>query len=405
MLVFSILSSTIFALFVHQIVAIKHHIVPVAIHQVDTSLQSTNGTFSNFALVFFGQLVASVTQKNGKDTLEVSTRFEHFPLKMANAFIPDQTVAFTGDIDGGLYIYGSLDKPQMYGDIVLDSVSVYARQAGARYWFDNRPVQIKDNQLIFDKFAIYTTSKNPFTIDGKVDFRNMERPTANLNLLAENYTLLDAPRTRESLVYGKAPYYLIDEQLLEKNLKILYTVKERTGCKILLAQKCFSMFSVYPLIAEYLDGTTASGLYEAKLGYEEMHKENHVFSTAYRDDEIEEIMNICDHVVFNSFNQWQKYQNLAKQTSTSCGIRINPECSTQIGHEIYDPCAKFSRMGVTLENFKEELLEGIEGLHFHTLCEQISDDLITTIRAVEEKFGKYLGQMKWLNFGGCWQRF
>lgn len=112
-------------------------------------------------------------------------------------------VAFTGDIDGGLYIYGSLDKPQMHGDIVLDSVSVYARQAGARYWFDNRPVQIKDNQLIFDKFAIYTTSKNPFTIDGKVDFRNMERPTANLNLLAENYTLLDAPRTRESLVYGK----------------------------------------------------------------------------------------------------------------------------------------------------------------------------------------------------------
>ena len=107
----------------------------------------------------------------------------------------------------------------------------------------------------------------------------------------------------------KTPYYLIDEQLLEKNLKILHTVKERTGCKILLAQKCFSMFSVYPLIAEYLDGTTASGLYEAKLGYEEMHKENHVFSTAYRDDEIEEIMNICDHVVFNSFNQWQKYQN------------------------------------------------------------------------------------------------
>ena len=144
-----------------------------------------------------------LTQKNGKDTLEVSTRFEHFPLKMANAFIPDQMVAFTGDIDGGLYIYGSLDKPQMHGDIVLDSVSVYARQAGARYWFDNRPVQIKDNQLIFDKFAIYTTSKNPFTIDGKVDFRNMERPTANLNLLAENYTLLDAPRTRESLVYGK----------------------------------------------------------------------------------------------------------------------------------------------------------------------------------------------------------
>ena len=144
-----------------------------------------------------------LTQKNGKDTLEVTTSFEHFPLRIANAFVPDRMVSFTGDVDGGMYIYGPLEKPQMHGDISLDSVSVYARQAGARYWFDNRPLQIKDNQLIFDKFAIYTTSKNPFTVDGKVDFRNLERPTANLNLLAENYTLLDAPRTRESLVYGK----------------------------------------------------------------------------------------------------------------------------------------------------------------------------------------------------------
>ena len=144
-----------------------------------------------------------LTQKNGKDSLEVTTSFEHFPLKMANAFIPDQMVSFTGDIDGGLYIYGPLDKPKMHGDVSLDSVSVFARQAGARYWFDNRPLQIKDNKLIFDKFAIYTTSKNPFTIDGNIDFRNMQRPTANLNLLADNYTLLDAPRTKESLVYGK----------------------------------------------------------------------------------------------------------------------------------------------------------------------------------------------------------
>ena len=144
-----------------------------------------------------------LTQKNGRDTLEVTTTFEHFPMKIANAFIPDQMVSFTGDIDGGVHIYGPLEKPKMNGDVTLDSVSVYARQAGARYWFDDRPVQVKDNQLIFDKFAIYTTSKNPFTIDGKVDFRNLERPTANLKLLAENYTLLDAPRTRESLIYGK----------------------------------------------------------------------------------------------------------------------------------------------------------------------------------------------------------
>ena len=144
-----------------------------------------------------------LTKKNGKDTLEVTTSFEHFPMKIANAFVPDQMMSFTGDLDGGMYIYGPLEKPRMHGDITLDSVSVYARQAGARYWFDDRPVQIRDNQLIFDKFAIYTTSKNPFTINGKVDFRNLERPTADLKLLAENYTLLDAPRTRESLIYGK----------------------------------------------------------------------------------------------------------------------------------------------------------------------------------------------------------
>ena len=144
-----------------------------------------------------------LTKKNGKDTLEVTTSFEHFPMKIANAFVPDQMISFTGDLDGGMYIYGPLEKPRMHGDITLDSVSVYARQAGARYWFDDRPVQIKDNQLIFDKFAIYTTSKNPFTINCKVDFRNLERPTADLKLLAENYTLLDAPRTRESLIYGK----------------------------------------------------------------------------------------------------------------------------------------------------------------------------------------------------------
>lgn len=198
----------------------------------------------------------------------------------------------------------------------------------------------------------------------------------------------------------KTPYYLIDADLLEKNLKILNDVRQKSGCRILLAQKCFSMFRLYPLIGQYLDGTTASGLYEARLGHEEMKKENHVYSAAYRDDEIEEIMTICDHVVFNSFHQWQKYQSLAKKHHVSCGIRINPECSTQEGHAIYDPCAPYSRMGVTLEQFDAAMLEGIEGLHFHTLCEQNSDDLIKTVRAVEQKFGPYLKQMKWLNFGG-----
>jgi len=146
---------------------------------------------------------AVLTQKNGRDSVEVNTTFEHFPLSLANAFMPDQVVAFTGDIDGGLYISGAMEKPKLSGDLSLDSVSVYARQAGARYWFDNRPLKIENNQLIFNKFAIYTTSRNPFTIDGNIDFRNMENPTAKLNLRAQNYTLLDAPRTKESMIYGK----------------------------------------------------------------------------------------------------------------------------------------------------------------------------------------------------------
>lgn len=131
-----------------------------------------------------------------------------------------------------------------------------------------------------------------------------------------------------------------------------------------------------------------------------MKKENHVYSAAYRDDEIEEIMTICDHVVFNSFHQWKKYKSIAESYHVSCGIRINPECSTQGAHAIYDPCAPYSRMGVTLDQFEPKMLDGIDGLHFHTLCEQNCDDLIKTVRAVEQKFGPYLKQMKWLNFGG-----
>lgn len=145
----------------------------------------------------------TLRQTNGKDTLEVTTNFEHFPMQIANAFIPDRMVTLSGDIDGEMNINGSLDKPLVNGDIILDSVSVFARQVGARYWFDNRPVQVKNNRLTFDNFAIYTTSKNPFTVNGNVDFRNLKKPTADLKLLAENYTLLDAPRTRESMVYGK----------------------------------------------------------------------------------------------------------------------------------------------------------------------------------------------------------
>lgn len=196
------------------------------------------------------------------------------------------------------------------------------------------------------------------------------------------------------------PCYVVDESLLEKNLKILQGVKERTGCKILLAQKAFSMFATYPLISRYLDGATASGLYEARLGYEEMGKENHVFSPAFREDEIDEMIEICDHFVLNSFSQLEKFGERIRVAGKSVGLRINPECSTQTNHEMYDPCARGSRFGITLKNFRPELLEGVSGLHFHTLCEQNADALAQTLDAFEDKFGQWLPQMKWINFGG-----
>ncbi len=203
----------------------------------------------------------------------------------------------------------------------------------------------------------------------------------------------------EKLYEINTPSYVIDEGRLIENLEILKEVSERAGCKILLAQKAFSAFYCYPLIGKYLSGTTASGLYEAKLGYEEMGKENHVFSAAYLEHEMDEILEICDHVVFNSFREWEKYREKAIKSGKSCGIRVNPEHSTQ-EHGIYDPCAVGSRLGVIKSQFKPEALEGIEGLHFHTLCEQNSDDLVATLRAFEEKFEDYIPEMKWINFGG-----
>ena len=195
------------------------------------------------------------------------------------------------------------------------------------------------------------------------------------------------------------PSYLVYEELLEKNLRILAELAEDTGAKVLLAQKCFSMYHYYPLIGRYLSGTTASGIYEARLSQEEMGKENHVFKPAYEEDEIPRLAAICDHIVFNSFAQWERFGAAARAAGASCGIRINPERSTQ-EHAIYDPCAPNSRLGVKIADFRADLLDGIDGLHFHTLCEQGADALAATLEAVEEKFGKYLHGMKWLNFGG-----
>lgn len=199
----------------------------------------------------------------------------------------------------------------------------------------------------------------------------------------------------------KTPCYVTDENLLLHNLKILDHVRKETGCKILLAQKAFSMYSVYPLLSKFLDGTTASGLFEAKLGREEFIGEVHVFSPAYKQAEMEQLLKISDHIVFNSFRQWAKYRNLVKGCGRdiSCGIRVNPEYS-EIETEIYNPCAENSRLGITKDQFDESMLDGIEGLHFHTMCEQGAETLKRTLPYFEEKFGKYLYGMKWVNFGG-----
>ncbi|MBQ8181061.1 MAG: carboxynorspermidine decarboxylase [Ruminococcus sp.] len=196
------------------------------------------------------------------------------------------------------------------------------------------------------------------------------------------------------------PCYVIDEEKLMQNLEILHGVEQRTGAKILLAQKAFSCYHVYPVIGKYLSGTACSGLFEARLGFEEMGKENHVFSAAYREAEIDEIISYCGHIIFNSFTQLDKYRDRVLKAGKKIGLRINPELSTQEGHEIYDPCSPKSRLGITNKNFRRDDLDGVTGLHFHTLCEQNSNDLERTLQAVEEKFGDILPEMEWINFGG-----
>ena len=201
------------------------------------------------------------------------------------------------------------------------------------------------------------------------------------------------------------PAYVIDQERLRENGQVLAALAERTGCKVLLAQKAFSNYDFYPLLASYLAGTEASGLYEAQLGKEEMPQgEVHVFCGAYRADEFEELLQYADHIVFNSIHQLKQFGPRGKEAGKSLGLRINPQCSTQEGHAIYDPCAPGSRMGVTRDVWDKEMDEDtlalLDGLHFHTLCEQNSDDLKTTLQAVEEKFGDILTGMKWLNMGG-----
>lgn len=208
-------------------------------------------------------------------------------------------------------------------------------------------------------------------------------------------------------LFGKlpTPCYILDEAMLRRNGEILAGVAARTGCRILLAQKAFSNYDLYSVLSPYLDGTEASGLYEARLGAEEISgKEVHVFCAAYREEEFDELLRYADHIVFNSPRQLERFGPLARKAGKSVGLRVNPECSTQEGHAIYDPCAPGSRLGTTRAQWDAgmapELIELLDGLHFHTLCEQDAGALEITLNAVAERFGDILPQMKWLNFGG-----
>lgn len=193
------------------------------------------------------------------------------------------------------------------------------------------------------------------------------------------------------------PCYLVDEQLLVNNLRLLAGVQQQAGCDIILALKAFAMYSLFPVIKDYLQGVSASSLHEARLGREKFGKEVHTFAPAYVPDEIEEIIEHSDYLIFNSFQQWRRFKNQLND-KIKCGLRINPEYS-EIAVDIYNPCAKNSRLGIPLKNFENDL-EGISGLHFHAMCEQNSDTLIRILKVVEEKFGNYLHQLEWINFGG-----
>lgn len=218
---------------------------------------------------------------------------------------------------------------------------------------------------------------------------------------------MSAPRPAKGMLaidplkVPESPSWVIDLAALEDNLKILADVQAAAGCKILLALKGYAAWSTFPLVGRYLYGCTSSSPHEARLAREKMNKEVHAYAPAYSDADMDEMIELCDHIVFNSFNQWQQHKAKVQASgrAISCGIRINPE-HREADVEMYDPCAPRSRLGTTRAQFRPELLDGIEGLHFHNLCQLNSDALERTLKAVEEKFGEFIPKMKWINFGG-----
>jgi len=197
----------------------------------------------------------------------------------------------------------------------------------------------------------------------------------------------------------QTPIYICEEAALERNLKILDEIQKRSGAKILVALKGFAMWSTFNLVKKYLAGAAASGLWECKLAFEELGKEVHTYSPAFKDDEIDLIAKMSDHLIFNSPNQFKRFAKRAKRINPriSLGLRINPEYSAA-PVELYNPCGAFSRLGTTRKNF--EWIEGLDGLHFHALCEESAESLQKVLEAVEEKFSQFLPKCKWINFGG-----
>lgn len=196
-----------------------------------------------------------------------------------------------------------------------------------------------------------------------------------------------------------SPCYVIDETEFRKNLELIKSVKDRAGVEIILAFKAFALWSVFPIVREYIPFSTASSLSEARLAYEEMGSSAHTYGPAYTDKEFPEIVKCSSHITFNSLTQFERLYPQTQFFNVSCGLRINPEFS-DVETDLYNPCAPGSRLGIVAEILGDKLPDGIEGLHFHTLCESNSFDLERTLQVVEEKFGRFFGQIKWLNMGG-----
>ncbi len=196
-----------------------------------------------------------------------------------------------------------------------------------------------------------------------------------------------------------SPCYVLDELAFRKNLSLIKQIAEDAGVEFILAFKAFSMWSVFPIVREYVKGATASSVFEAQLAYEEMGSPAHTYSPAYSEIDMDSILKYSSHITFNSLNQYQRFSQKVKEAGVSAGLRINPEYS-DVETDLYNPCAPGSRLGVQAEILKDGLPEGIEGLHFHTLCESRSFNLENTLAVVEEKFGHLFPLLKWINMGG-----